>query len=61
MGIDHIKELVDDSVNNVKKDDPALLSSGRVKLLGKCEIFFTSFLSLPFFRHNSKCEEITLK
>ncbi|XP_040206483.1 protein-L-isoaspartate(D-aspartate) O-methyltransferase isoform X4 [Rana temporaria] len=33
VGIDHIKELVDDSVNNVKKDDPALLSSGRVKLI----------------------------
>lgn len=35
VGIDHIKELVDDSVNNVRKDDPLLLSSGRVKLLGK--------------------------
>ncbi|KAG8582944.1 hypothetical protein GDO81_008233 [Engystomops pustulosus] len=33
VGIDHIKELVDDSVNNVKKDDPLLLSSGRVNLL----------------------------
>ncbi|XP_063773526.1 protein-L-isoaspartate(D-aspartate) O-methyltransferase isoform X4 [Pseudophryne corroboree] len=33
VGIDHIKELVDDSINNVKKDDPTLLSSGRVKLL----------------------------
>ncbi|CAJ0938611.1 unnamed protein product [Ranitomeya imitator] len=32
VGIDHIKELVDDSVNNVKKDDPLLLSSGRVNL-----------------------------
>lgn len=35
VGIDHIKELVDDSINNVKKDDPLLLSSGRVKLIGK--------------------------
>uniref|UniRef100_A0A8D0EB28 Protein-L-isoaspartate O-methyltransferase n=1 Tax=Salvator merianae TaxID=96440 RepID=A0A8D0EB28_SALMN len=33
VGIDHIKELVDDSINNVKKDDPLLLSSGRVKLV----------------------------
>ncbi|KAM3932293.1 protein-L-isoaspartate(D-aspartate) O-methyltransferase isoform 1-T1 [Leptodactylus fuscus] len=33
VGIDHIKELVDDSINNVKKDDPLLLSSGRVTLL----------------------------
>ncbi|XP_030637289.1 protein-L-isoaspartate(D-aspartate) O-methyltransferase isoform X3 [Chanos chanos] len=33
IGIDHIKELVDDSVNNVKKDDPSLISSGRVKLI----------------------------
>ncbi|XP_057261606.1 protein-L-isoaspartate(D-aspartate) O-methyltransferase isoform X1 [Pezoporus wallicus] len=33
VGIDHIKELVDDSINNVKKDDPTLLSSGRVKLI----------------------------
>lgn len=35
IGIDHIKELVDDSVNNVKKDDPDLISSGRIKLIGK--------------------------
>lgn len=41
IGIDHIKELVDDSVNNVKKDDPSLLSSGRVKLLGElCDAMF---------------------
>uniref|UniRef100_A0A8C3VKG3 Protein-L-isoaspartate O-methyltransferase n=1 Tax=Catagonus wagneri TaxID=51154 RepID=A0A8C3VKG3_9CETA len=33
IGIDHIKELVDDSINNVRKDDPMLLSSGRVKLV----------------------------
>lgn len=35
IGIDHIKELVDDSVSNVKKDDPSLIASGRVKLLGE--------------------------
>ncbi|KAG8582947.1 hypothetical protein GDO81_008233 [Engystomops pustulosus] len=40
VGIDHIKELVDDSVNNVKKDDPLLLSSGRVNLLGKHHVHF---------------------
>uniref|UniRef100_A0A9L0IQ20 Protein-L-isoaspartate(D-aspartate) O-methyltransferase n=1 Tax=Equus asinus TaxID=9793 RepID=A0A9L0IQ20_EQUAS len=33
VGIDHIKELVDDSINNVRKDDPTLLSSGRVQLV----------------------------
>ncbi|KAK7906814.1 hypothetical protein WMY93_015426 [Mugilogobius chulae] len=33
LGIDHIKELVDDSINNVKKDDPSLLTSGRIKLV----------------------------
>lgn len=35
IGIDHIKELVDDSINNVKKDDPSLITSGRIKLVGK--------------------------
>ena len=35
IGIDHIKELVDDSVNNLTKDDPSLISSGRVRLMGK--------------------------
>lgn len=38
IGIDHIKELVDDSINNVKKDDPTLISSGRIKLLGKVKL-----------------------
>ncbi|XP_060687716.1 protein-L-isoaspartate(D-aspartate) O-methyltransferase isoform X2 [Hemiscyllium ocellatum] len=33
VGIEHIKELVNDSINNVKKDDPTLLSSGRIKFL----------------------------
>uniref|UniRef100_A0AAQ5YX31 Protein-L-isoaspartate O-methyltransferase n=1 Tax=Amphiprion ocellaris TaxID=80972 RepID=A0AAQ5YX31_AMPOC len=33
IGIDHIKELVDDAITNVKKDDPSLITSGRVKLL----------------------------
>uniref|UniRef100_UPI00398EE759 protein-L-isoaspartate(D-aspartate) O-methyltransferase n=1 Tax=Pristiophorus japonicus TaxID=55135 RepID=UPI00398EE759 len=30
VGIDHIKELINDSITNVKKDDPSLLSSGRI-------------------------------
>ncbi|XP_036941981.1 protein-L-isoaspartate(D-aspartate) O-methyltransferase isoform X3 [Acanthopagrus latus] len=33
IGIDHIKELVDDSINNVTKDDPSLITSGRVTLI----------------------------
>uniref|UniRef100_A0A8C7GNJ4 Protein-L-isoaspartate(D-aspartate) O-methyltransferase n=1 Tax=Oncorhynchus kisutch TaxID=8019 RepID=A0A8C7GNJ4_ONCKI len=33
IGIDHIKELVDDSITNVKKDDPGLITSGRIKLI----------------------------
>jgi hypothetical protein len=37
IGIDHIKELVDDSITNVKKDDPGLITSGRIKLIGKSE------------------------
>lgn len=37
IGIDHIKELVDDSITNVKKDDPSLITSGRIKLIGKSE------------------------
>ncbi|XP_077408007.1 protein-L-isoaspartate(D-aspartate) O-methyltransferase [Vanacampus margaritifer] len=32
VGIDHIKDLVDDALNNVKKDDPSLITSGRVVL-----------------------------
>lgn len=35
IGIDHIKELVDDSISNVKKDDPSLITSGRIKLIGE--------------------------
>ncbi|XP_064846931.1 protein-L-isoaspartate(D-aspartate) O-methyltransferase-like isoform X1 [Oncorhynchus masou masou] len=33
IGIDHIKELVDDSITNVKKDDPGLITSGRIQLI----------------------------
>lgn len=38
IGIDHIKELVDESITNVKKDDPSLITSGRVKLIGKISL-----------------------
>ncbi|XP_053115043.1 protein-L-isoaspartate(D-aspartate) O-methyltransferase-like isoform X1 [Hemicordylus capensis] len=33
VGIEHIEELVHESMRNVREDDPTLLSSGRVKLL----------------------------
>lgn len=45
IGIDHIKELVDDSINNVKKDDPGLITSGRVKLIGKSSVLVCPVVS----------------
>ncbi|XP_072907577.1 protein-L-isoaspartate(D-aspartate) O-methyltransferase isoform X2 [Hemitrygon akajei] len=33
VGIEHIRELVNDATTNVKKDDASLLSSGRVKFV----------------------------
>jgi len=36
IGIDHIPELVDRSIKNIQKDNPDLLTSGRVKLYGMC-------------------------
>ncbi|NWV67334.1 PIMT methyltransferase, partial [Malurus elegans] len=33
VGVEHIKELVYESIRNVQEDDPTLLSSGRVKLV----------------------------
>ncbi|XP_060119081.1 protein-L-isoaspartate(D-aspartate) O-methyltransferase-like [Heteronotia binoei] len=33
VGIEHIEQLVHESMRNVREDDPTLLSSGRVKLL----------------------------
>ncbi|NWW70676.1 PIMT methyltransferase, partial [Climacteris rufus] len=33
VGVEHIKELVHESIRNVQEDDPMLLSSGRVKLV----------------------------
>lgn len=38
IGIEHIEELVHESLGNVRKDDSNLLSSGRVKLLGKLSV-----------------------
>lgn len=34
-GLDHIKELVDLSINNVKMDNPQLLESKKLQLLGE--------------------------
>ncbi|NXA11603.1 PIMT methyltransferase, partial [Sapayoa aenigma] len=33
VGVEHIQELVHESIRNVQEDDPTLLSSGRVKLV----------------------------
>ena len=35
VGIDHIKELVDWSIANIKKDHADLISSGRVNMVGE--------------------------
>lgn len=35
VGIEHIEELVQASVKNVQADDSELLTSGRIKLMGK--------------------------
>ena len=35
VGVEHIRELVHESIRNVQEDDPTLLSSGRVKLVGE--------------------------
>ena len=34
IGIDHIPELVDEAIKNIKKSNPDLLTSGTVKLIG---------------------------
>lgn len=36
VGIDHIPELVEKSIENVKKDSPELLNSQRIILESKC-------------------------
>lgn len=35
VGIEHIEELVRISVKNVQADDPELLTSGRIRLVGE--------------------------
>ena len=35
IGIEHIKELVDLSVKNIKNDAPSLLAEDRIRLLGR--------------------------
>ena len=35
VGIEHIDELVQMSIKNVQADDPELLTSGRIKLVGE--------------------------
>lgn len=39
VGIEHINQLVEMSLKNVKADDPELLASGRIKLVGVCRLF----------------------
>lgn len=41
VGIDHIKELVDYSISNVKSDHPELLDAGNLKLIGKMPVLKT--------------------
>lgn len=38
IGIDHIPELIEMSSENVRKDKPELLTSGRVKFICKCKL-----------------------
>ena len=38
VGIEHIKELVDQSVKNVQKDNPDLLKEKRIKLISESTI-----------------------
>lgn len=38
VGIDHIPELIQTSINNVKEDKPMLLESGRIKFIGNRNI-----------------------
>ena len=38
VGIEHIKELVDQSVKNVQKDSPDLLKEERIELISESSI-----------------------
>jgi len=46
VGIEHIKELVDQSVKNVQKDNPDLLKQERIKLISKLCVYKLSWESL---------------
>ena len=35
VGIDHMQELVNISIANIKKDQPGLIESGRCKMIGE--------------------------
>lgn len=49
VGIDHIPELVNMSVDNVRKHHGELLDSGRLKLIGKLkENFLIIFILVNF-------------
>lgn len=43
MGIDHIENLVNMSIENIKKDQPGLIESGQIKLIGKDQFDITFF------------------
>lgn len=43
IGIDHIHDLVNMSIANVKKDKPDLLTSNRMKLVGKLFTIYKIF------------------
>lgn len=45
MGIDHIENLVNMSIENIKKDQPGLIESGQIKLIGKNQFGIKFFLS----------------
>lgn len=42
VGIEHIPELVSLATKNIQNGNPDLLTSGRIKLIGKCQ--FLQFL-----------------
>ena len=35
VGIEHIDELVEESLQNIRADDPELLTPGRIKIVGE--------------------------
>lgn len=48
MGIDHIENLVNMSIENIKKDQPGLIESGQIKLIGKNQLDIMFFSSEKF-------------